>query len=147
MSLIRRSTSERGQNIRVSSEIDRFPALQCVPIMCTLIVPRCTHSVYTEHEGQGNGETVTDAAEYRTLSDKYSEYVDGDPVDAADMAGTVLRPGDGSADDDAAMLRCASYDYKAQRWLDYSDHAHALDDSGPLMFCGADLATCAPSAS
>ena len=36
------------------------------------------------------------------------------------------------------------YDYRAQVWVDGHDHAHFAtgDESLPLMFCGADLATC-----
>ena len=34
------------------------------------------------------------------------------------------------------------YDYTTQRWVDGHDHAHYLDDTAPLVFCGADLATC-----
>jgi len=40
------------------------------------------------------------------------------------------------------MTRGCHYDYKSQRWIDGHDHAHCDSDTGPLMFCGADLVTC-----
>lgn len=44
--------------------------------------------------------------------------------------------------DERVMLACPSYDYRAQRWRGYSDHAHFDSDPGPLWFCGADRVTC-----
>lgn len=40
------------------------------------------------------------------------------------------------------MAQGCHYDYRAQQWRDGHDHAHFEDDDSPLMFCGADLATC-----
>lgn len=47
-----------------------------------------------------------------------------------------------SGDDREQMEQGSHYDYRSQRWVDGHDHAHYLTDSGPLMFCGADVVTC-----
>ena len=50
--------------------------------------------------------------------------------------------GDGTSADTDRMDTTPSYDYKKQEWRSYSDHAHFLTDTSPLMFCGADGVTC-----
>lgn len=57
--------------------------------------------------------------------------------------GDIIVPGDGTPADDVQMANGCHYDYRAQTWRDGHDHAHFVDDRGPLMFCGADLVTCA----
>lgn len=48
-------------------------------------------------------------------------------------------------EDGAEMDRGVHFDYRAQEWRDGHDHAHLwseLEPGSPLVFCGADLATC-----
>ncbi len=54
----------------------------------------------------------------------------------------TIEPGDGTPEDDAAMALGAHYDYINQAWRDGHDHAHFCSDDSPLVFCGADFATC-----
>ena len=49
---------------------------------------------------------------------------------------------DGTPADTDKMDHTPSYDYRKQEWRAYSDHAHFLTDTSPLMFCGADGVTC-----
>jgi len=60
----------------------------------------------------------------------------------------IIKPGMGTAEDDAEMTRGCHYNYGQQLWIDGHDHAHfhydpvTGSDDTPLVFCGADLATC-----
>ena len=46
------------------------------------------------------------------------------------------------ATDQAKMDKGCHYNYRSQKWEDGHDHAHYLEDSGPLYFCGSDVLTC-----
>jgi hypothetical protein len=54
----------------------------------------------------------------------------------------ILTYGMADADDRAVMDTGCHYDYVAQAWRDGHDHAHFTSDDSPLVFCGADGATC-----
>lgn len=47
-----------------------------------------------------------------------------------------------NATDRATMDAGCHFNYIAQQWVDGHDHAHFQDDASPLVFCGADAATC-----
>jgi hypothetical protein len=64
------------------------------------------------------------------------------PATACTFPSDYIRPGDGTPSDDAAMSTGWHFDYVDQCWRNGHDHAHFATDTGPLLFCGADLATC-----
>lgn len=64
------------------------------------------------------------------------------PETRPDLPWDILTPGNGTNKDDEAMSFTPSYDYVNQEWRHYSDHAHMWTDDSPLVFCGADEATC-----
>lgn len=51
-----------------------------------------------------------------------------------------------SEQDQAEMVKGHHFDYERQVWVEGHDHAHIVsnDDSAPLLFCGASLASCCP---
>lgn len=67
------------------------------------------------------------------------------PETAIYAAPNILRPGDGSAEDDRAMRGGVHYDWQAKEWVEGHDHAHFEHDPGPLSFCGEDAVTCSAS--
>lgn len=58
------------------------------------------------------------------------------------MMAQVLELEWAEGDDRDAILACPAFNYTTQTWSESSDHAHYMADDGPLMFCGADLASC-----